>query len=132
MNNYIGYFIGILWATQVILIIRLIPQNAAKKILLATMIFVVLLFLFDQITRQDTHGILLESCVLGVELGLVFLASRFDFRWLALAFILHGCWDLMDILETISIEKPLINSQICVPYDWMIGIFILLNKWKTL
>jgi hypothetical protein len=132
MGDLIGYFIGMLWALQVLLIIRLVLQSATKKILLSTMIFVVLLFLFGQIIQQDSHGILLESCVLIIELGLVFLAKKFDFRWLAIAFILHGCWDLMDILNTVNIEKTLLNSQICVPYDWMIGTFILLNKWKTL
>jgi hypothetical protein len=124
-----AYFIGVLWSAQYLSALHFVALNLAKKLLVVTMWFVVSIFLFTQIIGQEIQGILLESGVLIVQVGLIYAAKKYDFRFLALAFFLHGCWDFFHILNQETIHKPVIYSQICVPYDWLMAIYILWRKW---
>jgi hypothetical protein len=126
MNNY---SIGILWAGQFLLTLNFVNSRLAKKLLISTMWFVIGLFLVTQIINQEPKGILLESGVFLLQIGLISLVKKFDFRLLALAFFIHGCWDLFHIFNQETIHKPLIYSQICVPYDWLVAGYILWRKW---
>jgi hypothetical protein len=125
-----AYLIGILWSAQYLSALHFVAPNLAKKLLVVTMWFVVSIFLFTQVIGQDMQGILLESGVLVVQVGLIYAAKKYDFRFLALAFFLHGCWDFFHIFNQETIHKPVIYSQICVPYDWLVAIYIVWRKWE--
>jgi hypothetical protein len=130
MEEYNGYFIGILWSGQFLWTLNFVSNGLAKKILIATMWFVVGLFLFNQITEFNIKGITLESVMFLLQVGLIFMAKKFDFRLLALAFFIHGGWDIFHIFNQDFINKPVIFSQICVPYDWLVATYILWRKFS--
>jgi hypothetical protein len=129
-DNVIGYSIGGLWVLQVLLILHYVPTNIAKKILLSTMWAVIFLFLVTQLIAFQWRGALWETAMLVLQLCFIGAAKRFDFRWLALAFFVHGSWDLWHLTHLDFIEKPAIYSQICVPYDWTVATYILWRNWK--
>jgi hypothetical protein len=91
--------------------------------------FVVGLFLPTQIAEFDIKGIALESAMFLLQVGLTFGAKKYDFRFLALAFFIHGGWDLFHLFNQAVIHKPVLYSQICVPYDWLVAAYILWRKW---
>jgi hypothetical protein len=130
MENYNGYLIGILWASQLLLVLNFVKNDLAKKLLISTMWFVVALFLFNQISEWNLKGVMLESTMFLLQIGLIFAAKKYNFRFLALAFFLHGGWDLAHIFNQDFIHKPVIYSQICVPYDWLVVAYILWRNWK--
>jgi hypothetical protein len=130
MDEYNGYFIGILWAAQFVFTLNFVSNSLAKKILVSTMWFVVGLFLFNQITEFNIKGITLESIMFLLQVGLIFMVKKFDFRLLALAFFIHGSWDIFHLFNQDFIQKPVIFSQICVPYDWLVAAYILWRKWE--
>jgi hypothetical protein len=129
MKGFDGYIVGILWAAQFLFAVNFVSNGLAKKLLISTMWFVVGLFLVNQITEFDIKGIALESAMFLLQVGLVFLAKKYDFRFLALAFFIHGCWDLFHLFNQAVIHKPVLYSQICVPYDWLVTAYILWRKW---
>jgi hypothetical protein len=124
------YFIGILWGTQFLFALHFVTNETAKKLLVATMYGVVVLFVLTQLFNGFGSGLLLEMAMLLLQIGLIFLAQKRDFRFLALAFLIHGLWDLTHILKPDLIIKPLEFSQLCVPYDWIVSGYILYRNWK--
>jgi hypothetical protein len=124
-----GYLIGILWASQWLFALHFLSNGLSKKLLTTTMWCVVALFLVTQIIGQEINGILLESAMLLLQVALIFLSKKHDFRYLALAFFIHGSWDTFHILNQSLIHKPLIYSEICVPYDWIVTAYILWRNW---
>jgi hypothetical protein len=129
MEELNGYIVGILWASQILFAVNFVSNEVAKKLLISTMWFVVALFLINQITELEISGITLESGMFLLQVGLIFIAKKFDFRFLALAFFIHGGWDIFHIFNQYFIHKPVLYSQICVPYDWLVAAYILWRKW---
>jgi hypothetical protein len=129
MEELNGYIVGILWASQILFAVNFVSNEIAKKLLISTMWFVVALFLINQITELEISGITLESGMFLLQVGLIFIAKKFDFRFLALAFFIHGGWDIFHIFNQYFIHKPVLYSQICVPYDWLVAAYILWRKW---
>jgi hypothetical protein len=128
-NDNTGYIIGILWAIQFLFTLHLVKTEWAKKLLITTMWCVVAIFLLPQLINFSMQGILLESGIFTVQVVLILCAKKYDFRFLALAFFVHGCWDLAHLLNQQFIEKPLLFSQVCVPYDWAVAVYIVWRKW---
>jgi hypothetical protein len=129
MEEIDNYMIGVLWAAQFLYVVNFVENTLAKKVMINTMWFVVGLFLLNQITELEVRGITLESAMFLLQVGLIFLSKKYNFQYLALAFFIHGAWDLVHIFDQEFIHKPLIYSQVCVPYDWMVGAYILWRKW---
>jgi hypothetical protein len=130
MDEYMGYIIGVLWSSQFLLVLNYVKTGLAQKILISTMWFVVGIFVFIQLITLEIKGITLESVMFLLQIGLVFIAKKYDFRFLALAFFIHGSWDLFHIFNQNVINKPVIYSQICVPYDWLVAAYILYQNWN--
>jgi hypothetical protein len=131
MQEIDGYIVGVLWAAQFLYVVNFVENSFAKKILTTTLWFVIGLFLFTQITKLAVNGVVLESGMFILQVGLLFLSKKYNFRFLALAFFIHGTWDLVHIYDQEFIHKPLIYSQVCVPYDWMVAVYILWRKWDS-
>jgi hypothetical protein len=125
-----SYFIGALWSAQFLLALRFVENKMAKTLLVSTVYGVVALFVLTQIPNGLGMGLGLEIAMLLLQIGLIFLAQKQDFRYLALAFFVHGLWDLTHILQPTLIEKPIEFSQLCVPYDWLVAGYILYRDWK--
>jgi RsiW-degrading membrane proteinase PrsW (M82 family) len=126
IHNFTSYFIGVLWVGQVLFILQYVSVKIAQNILRFTMIGLIAILAILQIFQGSMTGFAYEIAVLVLEAALVYLSYK-DFRWLALAFFLHGTWDLMHVSQTVSIEKPLVVSQLCVPYDWIVAVYILVK-----
>jgi hypothetical protein len=131
MQEIDGYIVGVLWAAQFLYVVNFVENTLAKKVMINTMWFVVGLFLLNQITELEVRGITLESAMFLLQVGLIFLSKKYNFRYLALAFFIHGLWDIIHLFDQEFIHKPLIYSQICVPYDWMVAVYILWRKWDN-
>jgi hypothetical protein len=129
MEDFKGYIVGILWAFQFLLTLNFVSSGLAKKLLISTVWFVVGLFLINQITELEIRGITLESGMFLLQVGLIFIAKKYDFRFLALAFFIHGGWDIFHLFNQSFIHKTVLYSQICVPYDWLVAAYILWRKW---
>jgi hypothetical protein len=129
MEGFDGYIVGTLWAAQFLYAVNFLSNGLAKKLLVITMWFVVGLFLINQITELEIRGISLESGMFLLQVGLIFIAKKYDFRFLALAFFIHGGWDIFHLFNQNFIHKPVLYSQICVPYDWLVATYILWKKW---
>jgi hypothetical protein len=129
MESIIGYIVGILWAAQFLFALNFVNNGLAKKLLISTMWFVVGLLLVNQIMELEIKGITLESAMFLLQAGLIFLAKKYDFRFLALAFFIHGGWDFFHLFNQDVIHKPVLYSEVCVPYDWLVAAYILWRKW---
>jgi hypothetical protein len=130
MNGFDGFIVGVLWALQFLGLVHLLSGTLAKKVLISTMWFVVGLFLVNQLMEIDFRGILLEGVMFSLQVALIFFAKRYDFRFLALAFFVHGSWDLFHLFNPDFIHKSVLFSQICVPYDWSVAAYICWRSWK--
>ena len=86
----------------------------------AIMVVVALGFFGFPAEVGDFGGMALELAVAAVMLLLVAGSVRWLYL-LPIAYLLHGLWDLVWLLEGVTHAKPAWLVQLCVPYDWLVA-----------
>jgi hypothetical protein len=98
------------------------------------MAVVVVGFVGFPLAAGDTRGIAAEVVVI-VVLGALLAWSwlRRSALLLALVYIAHGASDVAHLIGDVSPANPAWIHQFCVPFDWLLGAYVLVRRssWRT-
>jgi hypothetical protein len=130
-ETLIAYSLGAILSGGMVHAARFMPTRIEQRYwtIFAAIVFVG--FPPFPLTNGDLAGFWYELAVYGVVLALL-IASRWLPASLAILYLAHGAWDLMHLTAAVTIDKPDWITQICVPFDWVVGIYVLsrLGPWR--
>ena len=80
----------------------------------------------------DSRAIVYELGAMVVFVVLIILSKKANVLLLPVVWFAHGAWDLAYLVGQVPVDKPLWVVQLCVPYDWLLGGYLLgrVSAWR--
>ena len=69
----------------------------------------------------NTSILLLEITISGALFALALAGQWSSLRFTAVAFLLHGAWDLLHVTKGMGASAGTVFPVVCVAYDWVIA-----------
>ncbi len=127
-----SYAVGLLLAVAVAYPASFMPPDRERRFFGIAIAVVVLGFFGFPLSQGDALGLAWELAAVVVLGALLLLSSRVAVL-LPLVWLGHGGWDLLFLVGATPIDKPLWVCEVCVPFDLLIGIYLLtrLRRWRA-
>lgn len=127
-----AYLLGALLAVAVAYPASFMDPARERRFFTVAIAVVILGFFGFPLSQGHALGLAWELAAV-VVLGALLLLSLKRVELLPLVWIGHGAWDLLFLAGGTPIDKPLWVCALCVPFDWLIGAYLVsrLRLWRA-
>ena len=126
------YILGVLMAWVTWYPARHLDPHTEQRYFTTIITIVALGFIGFPLEDGNTTGMLYELVALVLLVVLIILSSKVTPWLLPVVWFAHGSWDLLYLIGLIPVDKPLWVVQLCVPYDWLLSIYLFrrVSTWQ--
>lgn len=127
------YILGAFMAWITLYPARSLPARKERRFFTIIITVVALGFLGFPLTYGDQFAIASELAAAVLFIALILLAWKVSPWFLPLVWFLHGAWDIAYLFGHVSVDKPRWVVELCVPYDWILAVYLLkrVPAWRS-
>lgn len=127
MNKYAREFIvGVVLALLTISFILMFPKQKILELLVILLAVIASIYLGFALSDGRKREIMIELSAMFFFLGLAIFGLWISPYFLIAGYLIHGVWDVIHHHKIIQTEVVEWYKILCLVYDWVIAIFILL------
>ena len=122
---YLWIAIGVAAAVLTGILVRLLSRQRAADFYTAFMAATASIYVGTALAHGDVRVLVLESAIAVVLFNVALAGLWRSLTFTALAFFLHGCWDLLHSWKAMGANAGQSFPVLCIAYDWVIAAFVL-------